>query len=414
MHKKTEIRDGISLVSEYIPYVHSVSLGIWVKSGSVSDGRENMGMGHFVEHMLFKGTEKRSAYQIAREIDDVGGSLNAFTSKEYTNFYVKVLKEDVALGVDVLCDIFVNPTFPEDEIAKEKGVVIQEIKMVQDAPDDYIHDLSFQTMWGTHPLGYSILGDEESVGSFTRDAIVDYRRRFHTRDNIIVGAVGNFSDEALAGMLADGLSRVPSGRPAEAAAPRFVSKTAVSERDIEQVHLVIGFGALPYTHPARYSQLILNTVMGAGMSSRLFQEVREKRGLAYTIFSFLSPYKDAGALEIYAATEPESLGELLEVTTTELKKLKTDPLTDAELASAKGQIKGNLLLSLESTDARLGRLVKNEIYFGRRIDADEIIAEIDRVTAKDVLAVADEIIDLGRTTAVFLGPITEADVPALG
>jgi predicted Zn-dependent peptidase len=413
MFKKTEIGGGIPLLTEFIPYVHSVSLGIWVKSGSLSDTKETMGIGHFVEHMLFKGTKRRTAYQIAREIDDVGGHLNAYTSKEYTNFYVKVLKEDIGLAVDILLDIFMNPTFPADEMAKEKSVVIQEIKMVEDTPDDLIHDLSFETMWPNHPLGYSILGEIKTVQSITADSLTAYRASHHTRDNVVVGAVGNFEHEQLTALLSESLSGIPAGVPDKSGPPQFAARRAVFERDIEQVHFIIGFSALPCTHPDRYSQLILNTVLGSGMSSRLFQEVREKRGLAYSIYSFLSPYLEAGALEIYAGTDSDALPELMEVTSREIRKLTENPLSDDELMSAKGQIKGNLLLSLESTDARLGRMAKNEIYFGRRIEADEIIKSIDRVTAQDVLAVARTVIDPKRMTAVFLGPVNETDIPEI-
>jgi predicted Zn-dependent peptidase len=413
MFTKTHIGGGVPLLSEYIPYVHSVSLGIWVKSGSVSDTKETMGIGHFVEHMLFKGTQRRTAYQIAREIDDVGGHLNAYTSKEYTNFYVKVLKDDIELAADVLMDIFLNPVFPADEMEKEKSVVIQEIKMVEDTPDDLIHDLSFQTMWPDHPFGYSILGEIETVGSVTRELLTAYRMKHHTRENIIIGAVGNFEHERLAALLSGPLAAIPAGSPEGIASPQFAARREVFERDIEQVHFIIGFSALPYTHPDRYSQLILNTVLGAGMSSRLFQEVREKRGLAYSIYSFLSPYRDSGALEIYAGTDADSLEELLRISAREIKKLTKKPLSDAELASAKGQIKGNLLLSLESTDARLGRMAKNELYFGRRVEADEIIQSIDRVTAADVLEVARTVINPDQLTAVFLGPVTERDIPEI-
>jgi predicted Zn-dependent peptidase len=413
MFTKTHIGGGVPLLSEYIPYVHSVSLGIWVKSGSVSDTKETMGIGHFVEHMLFKGTRRRTAYQIAREIDDVGGHLNAYTSKEYTNFYVKVLKDDIELAADVLMDIFLNPIFPADEMEKEKSVVVQEIKMVEDTPDDLIHDLSFQTMWPDHPFGYSILGEIGTVEAITKKLLTAYRTKHHTRDNIIIGAVGNFEHERLAALLAGPLSAIPAGEPAGITPPRFAARREVFERDIEQVHFIIGFSALPYTHPDRYSQLILNTVLGAGMSSRLFQEVREKRGLAYSIYSFLSPYRDSGALEIYAGTDADSLEELMQVTAREVRKLAKKALSEAELASAKGQIKGNLLLSLESTDARLGRMAKNELYFGRRVEADEIIQSIDRVTAKDVLEVARAVIDPDRMTAVFLGPVTERDIPEI-
>jgi predicted Zn-dependent peptidase len=413
MFKKTHIGGGVPLLSEYIPYVHSVSLGIWVKSGSVSDTKETMGIGHFVEHMLFKGTKRRTAYQIAREIDDVGGHLNAFTSKEYTNFYVKVLKDDIALATDVLLDIFLNPVFPADEMEKEKSVVIQEIKMVEDTPDDLIHDLSFRTMWPNHPFGYSILGEIETVSSITKEMLSTYRKSHHTRENIVIGAVGNFEHERLAELLSEPLNRIPAGVPEGIGAPQFAARRAVFERDIEQVHFIIGFSALPYTHPDRYSQLILNTVLGSGMSSRLFQEVREKRGLAYSIYSFLSPYRELGALEIYAGTDSDSLEELMEITAREIKKLTKKPLSEAELASAKGQIKGNLLLSLESTDARLGRMAKNEVYFGRRVEAEEIIQSIDRVSAADVLAVARTVIDPDRMTSVFLGPVTEGDIPKI-
>lgn len=413
MFKKTHIGGGIPLLSEFIPHVHSVSLGIWVKSGSVSDTKETMGIGHFVEHMLFKGTKRRTAYQIAREIDDVGGHLNAFTSKEYTNFYVKVLKDDIALAADVLMDIFLNPVFPADEMEKEKSVVIQEIKMVEDTPEDLIHDLSFRTMWPDHPFGYSILGEIETVGSITKQMLTAYRMKHHTQDNIIIGAVGNFEHERLSDLLADPLSVIGAGVPNGIVAPRFDVQRAVFDRDIEQVHFIIGFSALPYTHPDRYSQLILNTVLGSGMSSRLFQEVREKRGLAYSIYSFLSPYRDSGSLEIYAGTDTDSLEELLQIVNREIKKLTIETLSEAELSSAKGQIKGNLLLSLESTDARLGRMAKNEVYFGRRVESEEIIQSIDRVTARDVLEVARTIIDPDRMTTVFLGPVTEGDIPEI-
>lgn len=413
MFTKTHIGGGIPLLCEYIPYVHSISLGIWVKSGSVSDTKDTMGIGHFVEHMLFKGTQRRTAYQIAQEIDDVGGHLNAFTSKEYTNFYVKVLKDDMELAADVLLDIFLNPIFPPDEMEKEKSVVIQEIKMVEDTPDDLIHDLSFQTMWPNHPFGYSILGQIDTVGSITGQMLAAYRMKHHTRDNIVIGAVGNFEHERLSALLSERLSAIAVGTPDGIGPPQFAARREVFERDIEQVHFIIGFSALPYTHPDRYSQLILNTVLGSGMSSRLFQEVREKRGLAYSIYSFLSPYRDSGALEIYAGTDADSLDELLRVTAREIKKLTKKPLSEAELASAKGQIKGNLLLSLESTDARLGRMAKNELYFGRRVEADEIIQSIDRVTPADVLETARTVIDPDRLTAVFLGPVAEPDVPEI-
>ncbi len=410
MFRKSEIGGGITFLSEHIPYVHSVSMGIWVKSGSIFDHKETAGIAHFVEHMLFKGTERRTSFEIVREIDDVGGHLNAYTTKEYTSFFVKVLKEDLKLAVDVISDIFKNSTFPKDELKREKDVVIQEIKMVEDTPDEYIHELAFKRMWGSHSLGYSILGDIETVSSFDREVLFEYRKTHHTRDNIIVGLVGNFDADEANDLLNGAFGGIGQGLPEEITRPVFVPDSVIKERDTEQVHTLITFPALPYSHPKRYAQFILNTVLGGGMSSRLFQEVREKRGLAYSVYSFLAPFKEVGTLGVYAGTDRSSVKELMDVMTGEVVKMNRTPLTDGELGSAKGQIKGNLLLSMESTDARLSRMVRNEIFFNRQIDAEEIIEKIDSITPDDVVDTAKEIIDTNRMCCVFMGPITGEDL----
>jgi predicted Zn-dependent peptidase len=413
MFKKTEICEGVTLLTEYIPYVHSVSLGIWVKSGSIHDGEKTRGIAHFLEHMLFKGTEKRNAFEIAKAIDDVGGVLNAYTSKEYSNFYVKVLKEDLPLSVDIISDIFLNPIFPKDEMNREKGVVIQEIKMVEDTPDDYIHELLFAIMWGDHPLGHSILGELDAINSIDRKSLIKYRETYHTKENIIVAAVGNFEEKEIKELLSTSLNGIPEGRPGKIEPPKFIPKTYIKERDTEQVHISIAFPSLPYTHPKRYAQYILNTTIGGGMSSRLFQEVREKRGLAYAVYSFIASFENAGTLGFYAGTERKSVNELIEVSIAEMKKLTQIPLSEDELNSAKGQIKGNLILSMESSAARLSRMAKNEMYFARQITADEIIEKIDSVTAEEILEVAEEIIDLNKICAVLLGPISKKDMPPI-
>ncbi|MBN1573953.1 MAG: insulinase family protein [Deltaproteobacteria bacterium] len=413
MFRKSEIGGGITFLSEYIPYVHSVSMGIWVKSGSIFDHKETAGIAHFVEHMIFKGTEKRTSFDIAREIDDVGGHLNAYTSKEYTSFYVKVLKEDLKLAIDVISDIFKNSTFPKDELNREKDVVIQEIKMVEDTPDEYIHDLAFKNMWGGHSLGYSILGEIETVSSFDRDTLFEYRSAHHTRDNIIVGLVGNFDINQAEGFLNTAFGGIGQGVPNDISCPVFAPGRIIKGRDTEQVHTLITFPALPYSHPKRYAQYILNTVLGGGMSSRLFQEIREKRGLAYSVYSFLSSFKEVGTLGVYAGTDKRSVAELMDVMTGEVVKMNRIPLTDGELNSAKGQIKGNLLLSMESTDSRLSRMVRNEIFFKRQVNADKIIDRIDSITPDDVIDVAREIIDTESMCCVFMGPITEEDVPGV-
>jgi predicted Zn-dependent peptidase len=411
MFKKSEVGGGITFLSEQIPYVHSVSMGIWVKSGSVADKKETAGISHFLEHMLFKGTEKRTSFEIAREIDDVGGHLNAYTTKDSVGFFVKVLKEDLPLAVDVISDIFKNPTFPEDEIQREKDVVLQEIKMVEDSPDDYIHDLAFKHMWANHPLGYSILGEVKTVNSFNRDLLFEFKKTHHTRDNIILGLVGNFDDDTANGLLDSALSGIGSGLPEEISTPSFTPERVIKEKDTEQVHTLVTFSALPYSHPKRYAQFILNTVIGGGMSSRLFQEIREKRGLAYAVYSFLTPFKDVGSLGVYAGTDKSSVVELMEVMMGELTKMNKVPLTDSELNSAKGQIKGNLLLSMESTNSRLSRMVRNEMFFNRQVDAEEIIEKIDETTVNDVIEVAQEIIDTKKMCCVFMGPIAEKDIP---
>lgn len=413
MFKKSEIGGGITFLSEHIPYVHSVSMGIWVKSGSVADLKETAGISHFVEHMLFKGTPGRTSFDIAKEIDDVGGHLNAYTTKEYTSFFVKVLKEDLQLAVDVISDIFKNSTFPEEELKREKDVVIQEIKMVEDTPDDYIHDLAFRHMWGDHPLGYPILGEIETVNSFNRGSLFEYKKTHHTKDNIIVGLVGNFDANEAEDLLNDAFGGIGEGLPKEIPSPSFVPERVIKEKSTEQVHTLVTFPALNYSHPKRYAQFILNTVMGGGMSSRLFQEVREKRGLAYAIYSFLAPFKDVGVLGVYAGTDRGSVSELMEVMTGEMEKLNKIPLSEEELGSAKGQIKGNLLLSMESTDSRLSRMVRNEIFFNRQIGAEEIIEKIDETTAEDVVEAAREIIDTKRMCSVFVGPMTINEVPGV-
>ena len=414
MFQKQSIGSGITFLSEHIPYVHSVSLGIWVTSGSVFDGDTTRGIAHFVEHMIFKGTHKRDAFAIVKEIDDVGGVLNAYTSKEYTHFYVKVLKENLPLAVDIITDIFLNSTFPTDEIDREKRVVIQEIKMVEDSPEEYVHELAFEHMWDSHPLGYSILGDDRTIHGFNRDVLLEYVDTHHVRDNVMVGAVGNLENTDLESMLSAALADVEEGFHEELSLPRFLPGSVVRERDIEQVHAVVSFPSLNFSHPKRYAQFVLNTIIGGGMSSRLFQEIREKRGMAYNVYSYLNTFRAAGVMGVYAGTEPDLLPELVAVLERELACISKEPITDDELRSAKGQIKGNVLLSLESMSTRLGRMGKNEMYFGRQVDADEINEKIEAVTIEDVLAVAEEVLDLNGASSVFLGPVTRRDLGVFG
>jgi predicted Zn-dependent peptidase len=347
MVKKTVLNNGIRVISENIPHAYSVSIGIWVANGSRHERRESNGVAHFIEHLLFKGTKKRSALQIAREIDSVGGILNAFTGREFVCYYAKVLDAFLPKAVDLLSDIFLNSVFDPEEIEKERKVILQEINMLEDTPDDYIHDLFSQQLWMGHPLGMPIIGNEESVGGLSRDFIVGYRNRRYCAEDIIIAAAGRVDHQELLKSLSDMCARIQPGSGKKSGRrPEYRKKVAVFDKELEQVHLCLGLKSLPQNHKERYEAHILNTVLGGSMSSRLFQEVREKEGLAYAIYSYMAAHSDTGSLAVYAGTSRESLAEVLELTLREFKRLKTEAVSAIELDSAKEQLKGNILLSL--------------------------------------------------------------------
>lgn len=392
MVTKTLLNNGIRVISEKIPHAHSVSIGIWVTTGSRHECDETNGVAHFIEHLLFKGTHKRSALDIAREIDSVGGILNAFTSREYVCFYVKILSEYLGKAVDLLTDIFLNSIFDPEEIEKERKVILQEIWMVKDNPDNYVHDLFYQNFWKSHPLGKSILGTEESVGNLTREVIVNYKNQRFTTGEIIVTAAGNLEHEQLTGLLNGLLHEVPRMDAQESyQSPTYEKRVEAVDKNLEQIHLCLGTKALPQNHPLRYESYILNTILGGSMSSRLFQEIRENKGLAYSVYSYLSSHSDAGSLIIYAGTSQEQMLEIIRITLGELRKLKSENIPDQELKHAKEHLKGNLLLSLESSDNRMTKLAKNEIYFGRNISIKEIIHSINKVTVDSLLQLSNEL-----------------------
>lgn len=413
MVTKTLLDNGIRVISEKIPHAHSVSIGIWVTTGSRHECDETNGVAHFIEHLLFKGTHKRSALDIAREIDSVGGILNAFTSREYVCFYVKILSEYLDKAVDLLTDIFLNSIFDPEEIEKERKVILQEIWMVKDNPDNYVHDLFYQNFWKSHPLGKSILGTEKSVGNLTREVIVNYKDQRFTTGDIIVTAAGNLEHEQLTGLLNGLLHEVPRMDAKESyQSPTYEKRIEAVDKNLEQIHLCLGTKALPQNHPLRYESYILNTVLGGSMSSRLFQEIRENKGLAYSVYSYLSSHSDAGSLIIYAGTSQEQMLEIISITLGELRKLKTEYVPDQELKHAKEHLKGNLLLSLESSDNRMTKLAKNEIYFGRNIPINEIIRSIEKVTVESLLQLSNELFVedyftlqlIGRTGGMQINP----------
>ena len=406
MIKKSTLNNGIRVISERIPYASSVSIGIWVANGSRHERRESNGVAHFIEHLLFKGTERRSSLDIAREIDSVGGVLNAFTSREYVCYYAKVLDKFLPRAVDLLTDLFLFSKFDPEEIEKERRVVLQEISMMEDTPDDLIHDLFHQHFWEGHPLGMSILGDVESVSGLTRDSIMAFKDQMYRGDDIIISAAGNLRHEELILLLEDHLSSIPGGNGRVASAlPVYQRRIELVEKDLEQVHVCLGLKGVQQNHPKRYDAFIMNAILGGSMSSRLFQEVREKSGLAYSVYSYIASHADAGSLVVYAGASPDNSGELLEIMLKELRKFKDEPVPEVQLDSAREQLKGNLLLSLESSDNRMSRLAKNEIYFGGPLPLSDIMEGFERVSSESIQLLASELLDNATLTLVMLGRI---------
>jgi len=364
-----------------MPQVRSVSIGLWVRVGSRFERAECAGVSHFIEHLLFKGTESRSAEDIARAIDGVGGALDAFTSRENTCFYAKVLREHLPLAVDLLSDLLLHPRLATDDLERERRVVLEEIKMVEDDPDDLIHDLFAQQFWPDHPLGRPILGSRQSLQAITRQDVLDHLRDFYQPDRLIVAAAGDLTHAGVAELIRAALGEWRGGSVAtNGGSPVSHHTTRHEERDSAQLHLVLGAEGLPYNHPHRYAFYLQNAILGSSVSSRLFQEIREKRGLAYSIYSYQASYQDSGLLAVYAGTSTESYEQVVGLIRAELLRLREEPVDLDEFRRAKEQLKGNLLLGLESTSSRMTRLAKAEIYFQRYFDLDEIIRGIDSVS----------------------------------
>lgn len=412
-YKKSVLNNGISIVTEAERYFYSVTIGIWVKNGSRHESPRENGVSHFIEHMLFKGTEKRSALDIAKEIDSIGGVINAFTTREATCYYVKVMKEHLEKALDLLTDIFLNSLFDVTEFEREKEVILQEIRMVEDTPDDYIHDLFYETFWRDFPLGRPVIGSSETVSVLTSDDLIRYMKNAYTSDRIVIAASGNIDHDELTQRFHEDFSDIGRGGYfANAGVPVFSSNVALQKKRLEQVHLCLGTKGVSGTSDRRHAAYILNAVLGDGMSSRLFQEVRENRGLAYSVYSYLSSYEDAGLLGVYAGTSLKNLPEVLKIIVAELKRLKTEPLSEEELVSATEQIKGNIVLGLENSEARMQRLANNEIYFGRNIPVRELLKKIDGVTSADVLSLARELITQDSLNIAVLGNIRRKDLSA--
>jgi predicted Zn-dependent peptidase len=396
--------NGVRLITERMDHLRSVSVGVWLMRGSRHEPEDQGGIAHFIEHMLFKGTATRSAEDIAQDIDSVGGHLDAFTAKEYASYYIKVLDEHLPFAWDILADIVRHPALRPDDIEREKKVILEEIKMVEDTPDDLVHELFTQSLWLGHPLGRPILGEPASVEAFDRVGLSAFFDRTYVASNLLVVAVGNVEHERVRDLVAQAFGTLSeSSAPAVETAPRVVPRLQIRAKDLEQSHLCLGVGSYPQHHDDRYSSYVLNTVLGGSMSSRLFQNVREKRGLAYAVFSGLAAYRDAGTLTIYAGCANSAVGEVVDVVVDEVRGMKAR-LSETELRRAKDHLKGSLMLSLESTSSRMSNLARQEIYFDRQFSLDETLEGIERVTGDDVRRVAEDLFLNGSMGATILGP----------
>jgi predicted Zn-dependent peptidase len=400
---KEILPNGLTLITEAMPHVRSVTIGVWLKRGSRHEVSERSGISHFIEHMVFKGTAHRSAERIASEVDQIGGHMDAFTAKEYASFHLKVLDEHLPIAVEILGDILLHPLFDPAEMTKEKKVIFEEINMVEDTPDDLVMELFTEAMWPDHPLGRPILGTKRSVASFDREQLAEFFRSSYRPANLLVSAAGHLDHQATAALVQRHFGELaPGGTPANGGPPRPAARVVTrSKKELEQVHLCLGTPSYPQTHQNRYGVYILNTILGGSMSSRLFQNVREKRGLVYSISSGVTAYSDAGIMSVYAGTGLDSVDEVLRLTLEELRRLMGERLTEDELRRAKDHLKGSLMLSLESTGSRMSHLARQEIYFGRHFGLDEIIAGIEAVGGDDVQRIANEVFTGGLTLSVL-------------
>lgn len=406
--KKTVLENGISVLSERLPHFNSVSLGIWFKVGSRDEGEGEKGICHFIEHTVFKGTKNRTASQIVKEIEAVGGTINAFTTKEYVCFHARVLGKDLRLALGVLSDLVRDPLFDPEELEKEKGVVIQEIKMTEDTPEEHVHELFFKTFWKDHPLGFPIAGEESTVKAFTSEQVLEFYKRHFGPERMIVAAAGSVEHgELLETVLKElGSLQGQNGNFSRHSPKEVQSGVKSFKKDLEQVHVCLGVEGVSQTHPLRFPLIVLNTIMGGNMSSRLFQELREKRGLSYAVYSFLHSFTDSGVFGLYVETTPQELPQVLEVIKGQWKSLSKGEIKEEEVQLAKEYIKGGLLISLESPEGWMNRIAKNEIYHGQEIKVEETLRAIESVDIKILKEVGEAF--LGKEPCVvFLGEVEE-------
>jgi predicted Zn-dependent peptidase len=411
-YRKSALPNGIRVITERMSHVRSVAVGVWVETGSRHEPDDRAGMSHLIEHLVFKGTATRSAEDIARTMDSVGGQMDAFTTKEHTCFFVQVLDDHLPLAVDLLTDILLRPLFDAEELEREKSVVLQEIKMVEDTPDDLIHDLFAAHIWARHPLGRPILGSRQAVAGYHRDQVHTHFVENYVPPRIIIAVAGNVTHDRVVELFLarfNGDARAPRERPN--AVPVMLPGVNIVPKTLEQVHLVMGFPGLGHAAPERYALYLLNDIIGGSMSSRLFQEVRERQGLVYSIHSGAQPFRDTGLLYLYAATDAANFSKVLKSILKEIRNLKKHGVTADELQRAKDHLKGSLMLSLESTSSRMNRLAKHEMHFRGYLTIDAMLGAINGVRHEEVHALTSELLDEDRLALTTYGPLDRRNLP---
>lgn len=403
---KTVLKNGIRILTQKMPHALSVSMGVWVNVGARDENLSESGLSHFIEHMIFKGTRQRSAYQIAKEFDAIGGYTNAFTTMENTCYHAKVMNTHTDTMVDILSDIFLNSIFDPREIEKERPVILQEIRMVDESPDEYVHLLSGKNFWGDNALGRSILGSPENIIRFDADQIKAYFRRLYQPDRIVISVAGSLAHDDIITRVSPAFESIkPGNEIAERITPRSRSRVEAHYKNLEQVHICLGAPGLSITDPRRYGFSLLNTILGGNMSSRLFQEIREKRGWAYTVYSFITSHVDIGMFGVYLAVDPRRALEATDRVLHEIDRLRAEPVSAAELRGAIEYTQGSLLLASESNDNQMVRNAQNEIHFNRNVSLQEIIKKIESVSAAEILELAQNLFKKREMSLTLLGPV---------
>lgn len=406
MINKTVLSNGVKIVTKSIPHVRSVSMGVWVNVGARDETDAQSGLSHFIEHMIFKGTSRRNAYQIAKEFDAIGGHTNAFTSMEHTCYHAKVLDTHLETMVEILSDIFLNSVFDPQEVERERPVIFQEIGMVEDSPEEYLHQLAGQDFWGDHPLGRSILGTRENILSFDAETIKAFFHQFYHPERILIAVAGNVVHDRIVDLVGPAFASIHSGHTfPDRCRPKIKPSAKALHRDLEQAHICLSTLGLSITDPQRFAFSLMNTILGGNMSSRLFQEIRERRGLAYSVYSFMASHVDTGMFGVYAGVNPDVVTQTIELVVKAMRHLKQQPIAAAELADAKEFTKGNLYLATESVDNQMVRLAQNEIHFNAYIPLQEVVDNIEAVTIDEIRSLATLLFTSQQASLTLLGPV---------